>query len=380
MTKLTARFLKYFLVVASLAGQAPSAFALEEEPKIFRGIRSEGMGGLITTTGNYSESLFGNPARLSEVDVSKWSLLDTTLETNTTLFSTTGQFASLKSSSGAGTISNAASLVGQTEHLLFQMLVSSYYDPKFIGDLGFAIGLYTGLHTTLAINYTTDLDTQTIFDIGPNVGFSYPFLNNQLSVGMSIHFLYRVSVDGEINSLSFLTGGKFSLQNFAHQGFGADVDIGAYYHVPWELDFMRINFGASASGLLKSHYDTVVANLISSAATRPINNDRLLNIGTRLDFPDTWIFSAPIFGFEVQDIGDAQKRFSFAKRTHMGVEGKLSQVFALRLGLNQGYATFGIGIDLPVLKLDFSTYGEELAGTVGQREDRRFAMRMAFEI
>ncbi|MBI3543588.1 MAG: hypothetical protein HY075_09975 [Deltaproteobacteria bacterium] len=367
------------LLLLLLTALSPVARAIEEQPRNFRGIRSEGMGGVLYTTGNYSESLFGNPARLSEVDTWKFTMLETMVELNTNLIGSTSSLSNLKSASGASTISGASSLIGQNEHLLFQMM-TAYYDPTFIGDLGFAFGLYAGAHTNLTVNFTTDVDSQTIMDVGPNFGFSHPFFNNQLSVGLNLHFLYRVSADSTLSSLDFLTGKKLALSNFGNQGFGVDADLGAYYHIPWELPWTRISIGMTISSLLKTHYSDLNAALMSGLGSRPTNNDRLIHWGVRFDFPDWWWFTAPLFSMEIQDTGDSQKRISFAKKTHFGTEGKLSRVFSLRLGLNQGYPTAGLGIDLPVVKLDLSTYGEELTGNAGGLEDRRVALRLAFEL
>ena len=103
-------------------------------------------------------------------------------------------------------------------------------------------------------------------------------------------------------------------------------------------------------------------------------------MGLRFDFPDLWIFTAPLFAFEVQDIGNTDILMTFQKRLHLGGEAKITRHFAARLGLNQGYFTAGFGIDLPVFKLDISTYSAEIGSNAGQVEDRRVQARMAFEI
>ena len=68
------------------------------------------------------------------------------------------------------------------------------------------------------------------------------------------------------------------------------------------------------------------------------------------------------------------------KRTHLGAETKLTRIFSIRAGLNQGYLTAGLGIDLPVVKVDLATYGEELGGNAGVLEDRRLMFRLALEL
>lgn len=366
------------LLTLLIAYSPTRSHAVEEQPRNYRGIRSAGMGGLITTTGNYGEALFGNPARLSEVDDSKLTLLEVLAEINSNLMSDSAALGNLRAASGPDTIANASQIIGRNEHARLQ-LMTAYYNPTFIGNLGFGFGLLLSTHANLGVDYTTTIDNQIIADMGPNFGFSYPFLDHALTIGLNLHLLYRVASDGMIDSLHFLTGSKLTLQNFGRQGIGVDADLGAYYHIPWEIPFMRIAVGASINGLLKSHYN-MPFQLLSNVQGAPVNNDRVLNYGFRFDFPDWGWFTAPIFSIEMQDNGDTQKRMSFAKRTHLGTEAKLGRVFSLRLGLNQGYGTIGLGIDLPVVKLDLATYGEELAGNAGQREDRRFLFRLAFEL
>lgn len=359
----------------------PKAHAvLNEETKNYQGARSAAMGGILTTTGNYSEALFGgNPARHTEVDASKISLLDISFESNSNLVQTKSDLSGVTSASGASTISNAAKLIGKNEHARVQ-LSAGYYNPEIVHDWGFAFGILTSTQANLLVNYTTDIDALVVVDAGPAMGISHKLLDGNLSIGLNLRALYRVATDNTISALSFLTGSKLSLQNFGKQGIGIDGDIGAYYHVPWEISFMRINAGLSLNNMMKSHYNEIPITVLHNVGPRPLNNDRLLNSGLRFDFPDTWILKAPLFAVEVQDIGDTTKSVSFGKRLHMGGETKLTKVVSFRAGLNQGYPTAGIGFDLPVLKIDLSTYGEELAADAGQLEDRRYILRLAFEL
>jgi hypothetical protein len=67
------------------------------------------------------------------------------------------------------------------------------------------------------------------------------------------------------------------------------------------------------------------------------------------------------------------------KTVHIGYELHYG-VLAPRVGINQGYLTAGLGVNLPVLQLDLSTYGEEASLNVGGVEDRRFALRLGLHI
>jgi len=382
-----ARLLKKSATAAVMLGalgsgvlSSPAHAGIEEEYKNYRSARSSGMGGVLYTTGNFQDALFGNPARLAEVDITRTTILDLLVEANTNLITSGGKLSSLANSAGASAISGAADLIGENQHARLQLLAGGYYNPKFIGDLAIGFAFLTSAQGNVTINYTTDVSNQVVIDVGPSIGVAYPLLNKALTIGANMRLLYRASSEGTIGSLSFLTGTKLSLANFGKQGVGIDGDIGAYYKVPWELPYLRLSVGATIANLMKSHYDELRVTLIKGVGPRPSNNDRLINLGLRADFPDTWIMRAPLLSFEMQDIGSTTRQVSFYKRLHIGAETKVSRRLSVRTGFNQGYITAGLGLDLPVIKLDLATYGEELTGTAGTIEDRRILFRAAFEL
>ena len=67
------------------------------------------------------------------------------------------------------------------------------------------------------------------------------------------------------------------------------------------------------------------------------------------------------------------------KTIHIGTEEKW-RALAARLGLNQGYFTAGVGLDIGFFDLNLATYGEELGMNAGTIEDRRYALELGFKI
>ncbi len=63
------------------------------------------------------------------------------------------------------------------------------------------------------------------------------------------------------------------------------------------------------------------------------------------------------------------------KKLHLGVEMPIGR-FSVRAGLNQGYLTAGVGLNLYALRLDLATYGEE-TGDVTKSQSRRYALTLA---
>jgi hypothetical protein len=81
---------------------------------------------------------------------------------------------------------------------------------------------------------------------------------------------------------------------------------------------------------------------------------------------------------ELTDFGN-NTNGSIYRTVHLGGETHLG-IFALRAGLNQGYACAGLGINLKFVRIDASTYGEELSLNSGGYEDRRYALQFAIQI
>jgi hypothetical protein len=134
-------------LTAVLMGQALSssnAYAVEEIIKHYRGIRSLGMGGVVTTTGRYDEALFGNPATQMEDEDWKLTLLGLTAEGNLNIFSDFKKVTDVRNASGAGVLTAVSDkgLIGRNEHMRMSIMLPAYYNPKLFGEnTGFAAGL-----------------------------------------------------------------------------------------------------------------------------------------------------------------------------------------------------------------------------------------------
>ncbi|ARA94876.1 MAG: hypothetical protein D6685_12420 [Bacteroidetes bacterium] len=73
-------------------------------------------------------------------------------------------------------------------------------------------------------------------------------------------------------------------------------------------------------------------------------------------------------GIALDYVGYRQPRIeqTFTAHLRMGVQARLSDLLALRLGLSQGYTTFGAGLRLGLLQLDYAYYGVEEGRIPGQ--------------
>lgn len=359
---------------------SPNSHALEEINRTYRGVRSLGMGGVVTTTGVYDEALFNNPATALEAEAWKISIINVTAEVNDNVLTDRSTVLDAAKTSGSEIITTLNKLIGRNEHVRATVL-PGFYSPKLFGeDTGFAFGILANVRTNLMLRSTLDLDNQTFADIGPAIGLAHRFLDKTLTLGVNVRGIYRLGSDSSLRATSFLEGSKLSISNFAGQGFGVDGDIGAFYRFKQDFWGFRPSLGLSVNNVVKSTYRIAGQEVIKAITTSPPANDRTVAVGARIDTPDLFIFSKTKLAVEMQNLGNLSVQASTYKRIHLGLETNLTRFFALRGGVNQGYWTAGLGIDLPILKLDFASYGEEIGANTGQIEDRRYVARICIDI
>lgn len=76
--------------------------------------------------------------------------------------------------------------------------------------------------------------------------------------------------------------------------------------------------------------------------------------------------------------GAAAGDSSIWKMVHLGAELKIVRVLTAWAGLNQGYFTFGTGLDLFVLEVNASVFTRELGDYLGDRSSSGFTLEVAF--
>jgi len=76
--------------------------------------------------------------------------------------------------------------------------------------------------------------------------------------------------------------------------------------------------------------------------------------------------------------GAAAGESSIWKMFHLGAELKIVRVLSAWAGLNQGYFTFGAGLDLFVLEINASVFTRELGDYLGDRRSSGFTLEAAF--
>jgi hypothetical protein len=246
--------------------------------------------------------------------------------------------------------------------------------------LNMAIGLLTSSQFDFDLRRSFQIDPAAIVDVGPALTAGYRFLENDaLSIGMTVHATYRVTSKSNFTFIDLLKGTSLSPTTSGAQGAMIDIDYGATYQLPLlrETPF-RYNVAFAMNNLLGGNYSNLGLTPLSGIGSPPRQQPRSFGFGGSVTRAEWGKFHHTSFGLEFQDIGNNPDGSLF-RLVHLGAETHWS-VIGVRAGINQGYLTAGLGFDLRFVNLDLSTYGEELSTNPGGLEDRRFAVRLAFEI
>ncbi|MGK5085009.1 hypothetical protein WDW37_17100 [Bdellovibrionota bacterium FG-1] len=362
---------------------SPCAHALDQIVRPYWSVRSAGMGGIRITTGLYDENFFNNPARVTANPRFRFTLLDPMIETNSTLPSTISKLT------GSGdTIQKIANTAGLNNHVRFQTTFPAFYVPTGeTGKWAFAFALITSTQADIDLRENFSFVPNGVTDIGPALTVGRKFLpEDRLSVGTTAHVVYRLQTTQAYTFVDMLKGSSLSPQNAIGQGGMLDFDLGATYRLPVaEGSPYRYTVGATFNNLLGGGYSNLGMNMISSLQCTqaggkclPNEQPRTMGFGLAATRQSWWKFHDTVIALEFTDIGN-NTNGSLWRTVHLGTEFNW-KVFALRTGINQGYLTAGLGIDLRFVTLDLNTYGEEMTFNPGGLQDRRFAMKLAFQI
>lgn len=345
----------------------------DEIIKPYQSVRSAGMGGVIMTTGLYDENFFNNPARVTANPSSKFTLLQLTpAELNPeTIRSVPDVISNAKNLK-----STLSSISGEYLHNRTQFVLPAFYlatnDQR---DWALAFALMGSIQANWLLNSSYSANLGLIGDVGPAVTFGHKFLQDRLSLGITGHYLYRVSAAANYGLVDYIEGKSLGLNNLGGQGGMVNFDLGTTYLLA-QFDKYNLNLGAAVQNALGSKFSSS-PRLLHFTGT-PIDQPTSFGLGMSVSRENLAFLQNTIFALEATNIGN-NPNGSFYKLLHFGGETQW-KVLAVRAGINQGYLCAGLGLNLRILTLDFATYGEEIGLNTGTQEDRRYTLNFGFHI
>lgn len=378
---------RLFMILLTLTlpvtGFAKSTNIGDGFPNFGRSIRALGMGNaVLTRSGERVNDMYYNAATLRDIKGLDISALELQAAINTGLISLIKDSITLAddlqdstSSSGDIDVFDAfiANRVGS-----FQSVEAAV--PLFsIGLRGFGASIMAESRTTLAVRdaFANNFEIRSRNDAVLGAGYAHEFMigDFDLTAGILLKGIYRNLLDADITQRDILrisNGG--SMEDIVGYdqwekayGFGADLGLRLGVPIPgMELMDPRVAI---------TYQDIGNTRFFSGDDTDDVQQSLNIAAGIHPDFGPVEL-SVEIGASQIN-----QKR-DFITMLHAGAEARFPIApriqLAARAGLNQGYPTAGISVDLPFFTIDGAIYGEEKGERTRVGSTYKYALGLGF--
>jgi hypothetical protein len=349
------KYILYILLSLLFSWKAKSADLYEQGPSA----RSIGMGGTYMSFVRGAEALYFNPAALARVDGFDFQLAEVQAAYSKDAMRLVDQY---KNSGSSMTAADVSSLYG-TNSFADVTARSGFVMPYF------GVGVYSSNYVLESFNNPPlpTFNTNFISDYGYIIAAAFP-INDKTSLGLSFRHIKRWGGAKDILVTDLVGSDDKAVfeKNFQDKGTGHAIDASFLTTLPlpynptisivWQ-DIGRTTFSQTAG-----------------AAAPPSQQDNLTIAGSVQHelFLIDWTHA-----IEYKHITDSNEVFS--KKIHVGTEASFG-LFDIRAGLNQGYLTYGGGINLWLLRADVAYYTAELGKVAGQIRNDRVIYSVTLEL
>lgn len=209
-----------------------------------------------------------------------------------------------------------------------------------IGYKGFFISPYHGqAKAEVSLNNKVFPEAYASFFLDHGVSLAKSFkIKENFYLGANLRYIQRELEEGKISVLSF-DQGFVKEKSF---GTGWSLSLGALY---------KTSYGNLGLSFLNLNEPTLIKEDVKGSWGKSL--PREINLGLSSSFG---LGSWGKYGIDFRDL---ESDVLLENRIYAGLELYPTSWTTLRAGLNQGYWSWGAGINLwQVLKIDFSSYGE----------------------
>lgn len=317
------------------------------------------MGGTCISHVRGADSVFFNPAALARMDGFALTLGQAQAGISKSVLDLSDQFRGTSDFNS----SDLNKLYGKT--FMVDATARASLAMPYIG-----FGVYSNNYTNMKFSDPTfpTFKMHLISDYGYAVGGAVP-LGKNVSLGVAVRHVKRWGGDEEVNVADLVGANSRSIAERAFQdrGVGHALDLG---------------FMATLDHPLKPTFSFVwqdlgVTTFSQTAGTKapPSQYDNLIfGVSAQHELALIDFTHAFEYKFIRTDSGD-----DLSKKLHLGTEASLGLI-NLRAGLNQGYLTYGAGVDLWLLQVDAAFYSNELGTYAGQARSDNYNVSVTLSL
>lgn len=401
------------LVVAPIAAvdfNPDTADWYKQAAEPFKGTstRVMGMGGVGLGVKGYYDSFLLNPANLAGSGF-KLSLPAITVTAyNPKGILESGAFEEFEKDTSAGMLSGAQKFLGTIKKGYGDLFTTDVSMVLTLGGFGLAIETQERIMTVkknvdfTAINLIAQVTTAATVGFGLNFNLLPDVMS--MDIGVSGKAVYKLYLDRQ--SASSITDMIEDEDDF-NETYLNDVPIAAGYALPLSVGInLNFPFGLRLSSVARNfngNYsmetfpsvnawaDDVLGQTFGDDTTNSlgfISDTFEIESDWALDAGITWApnlgsLIKPIIAVDVLDVmslsgleDDALAR-GFFEQTRLGASVRLLSFFDVRYGINKGYQSVGVGLDLLIFHIDAAYYQLEYGQDLGDKGIDVFSLRFS---
>lgn len=301
-------------------------------------------------------------------------------------------------------ISNASSTKGSEsdkQNAIFEAIQKQYgksFGGRFTAPNGIWVGQGWGIgfipadvSIELTPNQPVSISSTIYMDTTLALGYADTFKeieNAKASWGVTGKVINRGYFSKAIDAIELVADSNFVKTSDLKEGYFIDADVGFLYkpHIPDDESLFswfrlaRPTFGAVVKNIVDA--DAIgslkLFNKNADTSNKPAKLTRVIDIGSRWEYPSMWIFG----GRGTMDIKNIlHPAFNLRKGLHIGFEFDWTMTNwwkgNYRVGLSQGYLTAGLSAMFTWFNFDFVTYGEDVGTFNSPKENRLFLTRFS---
>lgn len=328
-----------------------------EWKEFYNNSRSNAMGGTKIAISSDDTTLFRNPANLGSFRGAYATLLDPEFETSGNFYN---QFPRALTN-----VQKVAEVLNTNRDQYYHAKLQ--VTPSFsVRNFGFGL-IYKDEIGAMMNTAGTAMDTIYQSDVGVVAGVNYSIWDGRFKIGASVKAINRIEVDNP--TLDPTT--SLDLKDIGSEGTGLGGDVSIMLQAPimyfptlavvaHDVGDMKFDSGSGMRLSTTSRPQVVKQTVDAAVSIMPIHSRGFRSV----------------FSIEYRDLQDSRQEDFAVKRTHIGAEFNWNDIFYLRLGANQGYATGGIEVAGERVSWQLTTYGEEVGTKDAPKEDRRFGTKI----
>lgn len=358
----------------------------------YRGPRPLGMGDAFVAVANDYNALLYNPAGLARLEQGQINMsIDAGISAAFQKFNSdiakTGEIQGTEAEKTDAYMNLLKTYYGQYFSMRAGLLEAAWVRPNW--GIAFIPADFTmNMHVHNTVGPSLDIKTYLDSTLAYGYGNDFKGISGRLSWGVTGKFINRGFASKNVLPLDLAADPKLFKSTDLQEGYTVDADIGVLY-----TPFLPSEGFSSAIRLAKPTFAAVLRNIGQTGFGRTLhlmNKEiteapeplyRVLDVGAKFEFPELWLFSSRL-AIDMRDL--FHPFFTPRKGFHAGMEfdWRVTSWWkgAYRIGVNQGYPTFGVSALFGVFNLDVVTYGEDIGTYDTPKENRMYMVKLNLDI